>query len=204
MAAVHANDPEVLRSYEGVVFTTTKLIAPFVEADFEDIRQIFRLKVWRALQRYDPAVWADRDGYVFMCLTNQKKDLLQRVRRGDCSLDGLTEGRSGHDYDDQTRADRFARRHGLVATHDEVYGSVDSHGFTLPNTLTDNEQRIVCLLYEGYTQTEARGVLGMRQGEMERAVRSIRMKLADWRPASLELAPAPSHRASDPATQVAA
>lgn len=206
MAAADANDPEILRSYEGLIFATTRRIAPFVEEDPEDIRQIFRLKVWRALVAFDSSRCStDRDRYVFMCVANQKKDLLKRLRRGERSIEELT---SLGGPDARLQSDRFERRHGLITDHDSVYGSVDDSGFRLPNTLTATEQDVICLLYEGYLQTEVRDTLGLSTGEMERTVKSVRAKLADWRPAAppqrtlaLEL---DEMAVADPATQVAA
>src|SRR3954470_7263330 len=83
LATLEAHDPNVLRLYEGLIFSTARRYSIFVEEDLEDIQQILRVKVFRALESYDGAKApprtdgrSPRDAYVFQCVRNQAKDLL--------------------------------------------------------------------------------------------------------------------------------
>ena len=49
-------------------------------------------------------------------------------------------------------------------------------------TLTLVERRVIVDLYSDHSQRETAFLLGMGRSEMERTMRSIRTKMADWRP----------------------
>jgi RNA polymerase sigma factor (sigma-70 family) len=149
--------------YEGLVRKTASLIAPYVQDEYDDIVAILRIKVWRALEAYDPArARQPIQGYVFMCVTNQKKDLLKRKRRQEVPLDA--------DYD--VRVDS-----------DQVYADVEDEMPVIPSTLSPIEKRIVMLLYVGYTERQTARELGVTRGVFERSLEDVRTKMADWRPA---------------------
>lgn len=180
MVGNRAIDQTVLREYEGLIFSTAQLIVrkrPDYEAD--DIQQVLWIKTIRALRAFDPSR-KDRDGYVFMCLRDQAKDLLRWHRRNEVFIEDLTssEDESGRL---ETR-DSFEERHGLSSSHDEIYGDVDEDDVVVPSTLSQLERRIVLLLYRDFKQTEAARILGIDKRQIEKAMRSIREKMADWRP----------------------
>jgi DNA-directed RNA polymerase specialized sigma subunit len=54
MGYAEAQDPNVLAHYEGLIFSTARLLRGHVEDDQEDVRQILRLKVWKAIRAYNP------------------------------------------------------------------------------------------------------------------------------------------------------
>lgn len=174
----NALDPTCdLAHYEGLITTTaSRLLGAGVEMEFDDIAQMLRIKVWRALDSFDPSrSRMPRQNYVFMCLRDQAKDLGKRKRYGTRSLDGLLgEG-------EQLR-DRFEAQHGLSVSHDEAFSVVEDDSCAVPNTLTAVERDVVLWLYRDYRQSEVARQLGLDKREMERLMRSIRQKLADWRP----------------------
>lgn len=200
MAHAEAHDPLILRSYEGLIFKTAQRIEDVVEEDIDDIRQVYRIKVYAALLRFDPERARVKKGahrgscrcarcrYVFSCVKNQEKDLLKKKRRGDLMLEDLA----------PTCDQEGFARHYLSTTHDEVYGKVDAGRVLLPNTLTKLEVEVICLLYSAYRQSEIARKLGLEKRDMERAMRSIRLKMEDWRPTAdaqvvaLPLAPVPA------------
>lgn len=177
---------EDVRKYEGLVRATASRIAPFVELPVEDIEQRLRIKVWRALATYNPKWGRAEDQYVLGCVFNEKKDILDLKRRGEIGLDSLLRPvdrtLSG---DSAGRMDGFEEKHLAIAA-DSIYGHIEEDDFRLPSTLTGLEQRVVVLLYVQRYQTEIAIELGLSKGEMERTMRSIREKLADWRPSEAE------------------
>lgn len=178
MGSYDAHDPEVLRHYEGLVFKTAQRLDPRVELDFEDIQQVLRIKVWRALLAFDPAR-KDRDQYVFMCVRDQAKDLLKRRLRGELHIEDLTRAES--ENGEQDRRDQFDARY-LSSSHEATYGAVEDDDVLVPSTLTQLERRVVVLLYRDYKQAEAARLLGLGKREIEKLMRSIRSKMADWAP----------------------
>lgn len=165
----------VLPHYEGLIHSTTKRIREYVDDEPEDIAQIFRAKLVRALRAYDPRrSRLTRDAFVFGAIANQKKDLLKRRRRTEESLEAATER--------DVSPDAWQARNGLLTHAEQVYSAIEDDDLVLPSTLTRVERQIIALLYVGRLQIEAAAELGLTKGEMERAIRSVRVKLADWRP----------------------
>lgn len=155
--------------YEGLIFTHALRIVGRVDDDLDDIRQTYRIKVWTALAAYDPTrCRTDVDRWVFFCLKNSEKDMLKRRRRPEVSLEAADRG----------------ERWGAVDA-DVVYAQVEQDRPLLPSTLSGLELRAVVLLYRGYRQTEAARRLGIDARAMKRIVRSVRDKMADWKPDDL-------------------
>jgi RNA polymerase sigma factor (sigma-70 family) len=212
LAHVDSQNPELLRHYEGLVYKTALLTAPLVEEDFDDVVQLLRIKVWKALIAWDPArapklvarVGLDkaRDRSVFAWLKNYQRDLIKKLRRGEVSLDGLS-------FRDQETGERIELYDGFgstATTADEVYGHVEADLPLIPSTLTPLELRVVCLLYADYRQSEVAVHLAVPKREVERLVRSIRLKMADWQPPSTPAAIAGELEAAGglPETSIAA
>lgn len=168
--------PTDVAFYEGLCFKTASMYVGVLEDEFDDIRQVLRVKVWRALQSYDPGRSSlPIQRYVFSCVRNQVKDLVKRKRRNELYMEDFPEA--------------VQSRH-LATTHDEVYGSVEDPVPVMPNTLGDRERDVLSLLCSDFSQREAAAFMGLSRGEMERAVRGIRTKLADWKPSPGLPAPA--------------
>jgi hypothetical protein len=79
------------------------------------------------------------------------------------------------------RRDRFEGRY-LSADHDTAYFEAEDEPPLIPSTLTDLELQVLCLLYESYRQTEIARYLRVEKRDIEKAVRNIRTKMADWSP----------------------
>jgi DNA-directed RNA polymerase specialized sigma subunit len=88
-----------------------------------------------------------------------------------------------HERDGEQLSSRhsFDERY-LSSSHGQVYGRIEDDDCVMPNTLTEDERHIVVMLYRDFRQTEIARLLGIDKRQMERAMRSIRAKLADWRP----------------------
>lgn len=196
MGQIEAHDPAVLDSFEGLIFRTAIELGkphpqhgPAVQMEREDVQQILRIKLYRALLSFSPekirkrgeTVANARKRFVFMCLTDQSKDLRKRKRLTEDSLEGLAPA----DMDGATSGvqsrDRFELRY-LSSSHDEVYGTVEDDVLVLPATLSELERRVVAGLMGDYKQAEVARQLGLEKREMEKVMRSIRLKLADWKP----------------------
>lgn len=195
MSATDARDPVVLRSYEPLVRTTALMIVNQLaervdpEDGLEDVMQLLRLKVWQALRYYGiermprkdgESAGRTRDRYVFMCLTNLKKDIIKRKREPALMIEDLAPNTRVYGSVPAAR-DWFEGKY-LAQSRDDVYGIVDEPPPLVPNTLTELEQKVMLLLYRDYTHREIAQRLGASKGEVSSAVRGLRSKLADWRP----------------------
>lgn len=217
----------MLRHYEGLIFRTAERVkAAGVEHDFEDIAQRLRIKAWRALLSFDPARATERVGrcrqrngcrcvrcrHIFACVFKESLSILRLKRHGDLFIEDIAPPSSdlSDSHSRSSSRDRFDFRHGSVQ-HDDVYADVEREPLRLPNTLTAVEVQVVTLLFFDFRQQEVVEILGLEKREMERMMKAIRLKLADWRPARtldvpgelLEL-PKPQRSAEDPAAGRAA
>lgn len=172
--------PRDIEFYEGLVFKTASMYAAYVEEDLEDIQQVLRIKVWRALEAFDPTRSSmTRQRYVFSCVKNQCKDLVKKKRRNELFIEDVSGVKVG--TDDFTVRDAFEARY-LCSDASEHFDHIESGPPLIPSTLSKLEREVVALLYLDFSQKEAATLLGVRRNEMERAVRSLRDKMADWRP----------------------
>ena len=83
----------------------------------------------------------------------------------------------------------------LHAEEAHTFGCVDDGEKLLPSTLTELARQVIAQLYLDYSQREAATHLGVRRNEMERTVRTIRQKMADWRAMSARTSQRPSPHA---------
>lgn len=190
MAHADSQNPELLRHYEGLVYRTAQMIDRFVEDDFDDIVQELRIKVWKALEKWDPARAPKlvakygedvaRDRSVFAWVKNKQIDIVKKKRRGDVSLDslGIRDTVSEFGVDGQ-----LVGLHAAVGAEDEGFARAEAGLPLIPSTLGDMELRVMCLLYADYWQSEIAATLGIEKRDVERILRSVRRKMADWKPA---------------------
>jgi hypothetical protein len=183
-----------LPSFEGLVKTTAAQIElGGVELDFDDIAQLLRIKIWHAVCKFSAERAAesrhlsqarDRYGrsplqrYVFTCVANLRKDIEKRPRRYNSSIDEL---RARCPDDGAPLADWFDLRY-LSVEHEQVFWEVEDEPPPLPVTLTSQERLVVELRCNGRLFTEIDRELGLSRAQREEVVRSVREKLADWRP----------------------
>jgi RNA polymerase sigma factor (sigma-70 family) len=166
--------------YEGLIFSTAARYAAYFDDDVEDIQQVLRLKVWRALKAYDPRRSSQPvQKFVFSCLRNQVKDLLKQQFR----LNRARRSASPVYLDDEAglTPDFFERKY-LVVEEEAVFAVVDDEDCELPSTLTTFEVTVVHLLLLEYNQTEAARILDVPRGRIRAAHTSVKEKMADWRP----------------------
>jgi RNA polymerase sigma factor (sigma-70 family) len=171
--------PTEIPYYEGLIRTTAAMCAPRVEVEYEDIVSIFRIKVWRALEAFDPTrSRMPVERYVFSCVKNQEKDLLKRKRRGELYIEDVRgPGEGGQD----------AFEEAYLAAEDD-YAGVERELPVIPSTLSQLERQVIVRLYSGLTQRETAFAMLLTRSEMERTMRDIRTKMADWRPSAPERA----------------
>jgi RNA polymerase sigma factor (sigma-70 family) len=178
-------DPSRVEFYEGLVRKTASIYTRYVEYEFDDVAAMLRIKVWQALEAYDPArsrMTVER--YVFMCVKNKCKDLVDLRRRNELYIEDLTVA----DGQGNELRDAFESRY-LSSSGDTEH--VEAGTPVIPSTLTPVERDVLALLYLDYSQREAAAQLGIRRNEMERAVKAIRQKMADWRPTAAAPVPPP-------------
>lgn len=181
---------EGVEHYRGLVHSTARLVVSEgrCQDEYDDIVQVLYMKAWYAIGAFDASKSRmTQDRFVFMCVRNAVKDLQKKRRRGDyeLSLEGVIE--SGEASGRLESRDKFDAKY-LAAGRDQVYAEVEDEAPLLPNTLSRLEREVVLALAEGYTRSEVRAALDIQQREMERIMREVRTKLADWKPTQ---APAP-------------
>lgn len=203
MRVAEPNVQDRIASYEGLIFRTAQKLRepltlvidgerktlPAVTMEQEDVEQILRLKLWRALRAFKPDRIRKRgetrieaeNRYVFMCLTDQGKDLRKRKRTNDLHLEDLAPADMDGPSSGVQSRDRFEQRY-LSSSEDSVYGHIEDEGLVLPSTLNELEVQVVVLLTGDWKQAEVARRLSIERREMEKVMRSIRLKLADWKP----------------------
>lgn len=188
MDSVEAADSTLLSHYEGLVRTTSSRYVGKTRHDFDDLCQIFRVKVWKALLAWDPThprikkkikggetEQEARDAFVFMCVVNQGKDLVKRRKPEHDPLfieDFASEESNGQD--------RFESRY-LSADDEEVFEQVVGDRMDLPE-LTDDERQVLTCMYLRYSQPEIAKRLGMKPKKVSAAVKAIKTKLSHLNP----------------------
>lgn len=171
---------QALPQFEGLVFETARqIVARGVELEFDDVRQLLRIKVWHAVQRYaaDHPKGMPLRRFVFMCVANLRKDIEKKPRRHDASIDALRGCESGAGT---PLADWFDARY-LSVDQEEVFALVED-GSRLSETLSPTERRVVALRVQGWLLIEIDRELGLSRAQRERVMRSIREKLAHLDP----------------------
>jgi DNA-directed RNA polymerase specialized sigma24 family protein len=181
-----------IRYYEGLVAHTATMYLDVLRVEREDLEQVLRFTIWRALENYTATRWnshghdangrSARERFAFYCMRNQIKDLLKARGRRDAAKpdwmgDSITGVRevyledvaSERCFEGKYLAQRPGDRH-----EDEVM---------LPATLTGDERQVVVLLYLDFSQAEIARMLSVRPRDIGVRVASVRTKMADWRPA---------------------
>jgi RNA polymerase sigma factor (sigma-70 family) len=165
--------------YEGLVRTTARMYASGVGVELEDLEQVLRFRVWRALEAYDPQrSRAARRSFVYTCIRNQIKDLVKaRVRKKDTGYSEfyLEDVASG------SKDERFLAE----APDDRLEEAV-----LLPTTVTTEERHVLALVYVGFSLTEVGALLGVTAKLAGTRMASVRTKMEDWRPTGTSMSPA--------------
>jgi RNA polymerase sigma factor (sigma-70 family) len=180
-----AADPALLERYEGLVIKTSSMYVGIVRhMDFEDLCQVLRVKVWRALEAFDPSQYpSDRrlkamDSFIFGCVRNQVKDLLKRNKVQDLYIDDLA---ASDGAPDPALRDRFEFRY-LQASEELIFKEAEESDPLIPNTLNDNERLVLICTYLGYNGPETSERLGIGRRQVAAIMRTLREKMSDWRP----------------------
>lgn len=170
-----------LLRFEGLVHETARqIVAGGVEMEHEDVAQMLRLTVWKAVIDFDAR---HRRGlplrrYVFMCVANRRKDIeTRRPRRYNSSIDEIR-ARSNFVDESQTIADWFDSRY-LCTQAEQAFAEVDE-AVELPADLTEVERQVIALRLDGHLLFEIERELGLSRSQRERVMRSVRDKLAPF------------------------
>lgn len=166
---------ESIDAYEGLVYKTAEMFHERVGLEMDDMRQELRLSVLKARRAYHSGrSQLSERAFVYGCVANRVKDMKRdAARRRNGRLVVVHVGEDSLDWFEFTY-----RR----VTHDEVFGAIEDGSFRLPATITEDEQTVLWMLVVGYTRTEIAASMCVEYTKIEGAVRSIRRKMADWRP----------------------
>lgn len=168
-----------LAGYEGLIYTTAKLVCERgVEMELEDVQQLLRIKAWKAIDRFNPELGLPLDRYVFMCVFDERKTIEKKKRRYESYLEDEAPA-GGNDE----LTDSFTQRY-LSVDGAAVYAEIEDELPELPITLSTRQRWVLTLLMRDYRQGEIAEALDISKREVESSVRSLRAKMADWRPAA--------------------
>lgn len=210
MEPTQAADPNLLAHFEGLVHATSRKLKlnsnekwkPVKRYDVEELQQILRVKVWKALLAFEPQRYPRQrrlkamESYVYGCIANEVKDLLKRDREPLPLIEDIALAESPMS-DPESASDRFEFRY--MGTEDDAFDEVERDSAPLvPNTLSLDERSVLALKYLGYTGPEMAERLGMTRSQVAAAIKDIREKMEDWRPKSA-VAPTPPERDLSPA-----
>ena len=169
-----------LRVFEGLVRTTARMFAAQVGREEEDLAQELRVRVWRAAASYDPSkTTIGLKRYVYSAVANKVKDYKRDAAR-DARRRELTGVSIIHIED-------------MRLPFNDGHGSTQE-AFVLPSTVTEREASVLVMLMSDATKAEVAASLGITPFAVEECRRSLRLKLADWKPSN------PSQTVDDPET----
>jgi RNA polymerase sigma factor (sigma-70 family) len=156
-----------------------------VEEDYEDICQILRMKIWRALGTFDPSRSSMQvKNYVFGCMRNQCKDLVRKKKRNEAFMEDYRHAGATTDTGGRRKssADAFDARY-LSTGHEEAFRDVEEEALPLiPTTLSQVEREIALLLFYDFSPLEIGRRMGLRRGQVNGSIEAIQVKMSDWRP----------------------
>lgn len=189
MEPTQAADPNLLAHYEGLVIKTGSMYAPILKGwDFEDICQVLRVKIWKALLHFEPDRYAPhrvekaRDSFIFGCVRNEVKDLVKRQKEQALLIEDVAPAHTASAGPfQQGPRDRFEQRY-LQVSPEEVFEGAEDGALLLPSTLTPDERLVLLHMYIGFSQTETAIEMGIDRQKVTTIVKRIRRKMADWRP----------------------
>lgn len=172
--------------YEGLVKKTAGKYHAIVQEEYEDMCQILRLKVFQALESFKPEKSrVPAANYVFSCVRNQVKDLFKRKRRDELLIEDIAPSvdTNGYGREFTGLTDTFDSKY-MRLDEDEVFAEILRETPLIPSTLTDTERGVLVGLYLEYQQKDIAERLGITIREVARAVKAIKVKMADWKPSS--------------------
>jgi len=152
--------------YEGLVISTVRYWRHMITTDMddEDIAQELRMKVWRALETFDPTRGYPERNHVFGAVRNRVKDLIGKKRREnfECSL-----------IDDAAGDDDWVtgghRESAIVLSKYEQQTKTD-----LIEGISRLEQSIVILMVQGFNAPEISKEIGITVSSVRSHITKIR------------------------------
>jgi DNA-directed RNA polymerase specialized sigma24 family protein len=137
--------------YEGLVICTVRRWRPYITIDLadDDIAQELRIKIFRALQNYDPEYGMKEKNFVFMAMTNRVKDLTMKTKRREQREVSLNE-------EDMSKA------------------HISSDPYRLPLAFTDTHNRISVMMLQGFSKVEIRNHLGLTTSKFDVQIKKMR------------------------------
>lgn len=181
MTRVQPSLDERLAKYEGLVHRTTFMFAGRANMDEEDFAQELRLKVWWALERWDPArSRLPEKRYVYSIMFNRVKDLIRYPRQHFFLFDDLAPDGRDASPDRPPARDRFDMKF-LSTSASLVEEALDGQGL-LPESLSSREKTVLVLLYLEYQQAEIAPLMGCGLTTVKLTVRALREKLSHLEP----------------------
>lgn len=171
--------PVRMRAYEGLVHSTTRMFAERARMDEEDFAQELRLKVWQALERFDPnRSRLPEKRYVYAIMFNRVKDMIRYPRSRDLLIEDQLPAAEGSDGSSLLR-DKFDAK--FLATHEDAVAEALYGKGLVPEGISDFETEVLLLLYLDYQQVEIAPLLDVPLSRVKAAVRALREHLAPLR-----------------------
>lgn len=161
----------------------------------DDLAQELRVRVWRAIEKFDSSrsTWMVRGqsealrGYVFLAITNKIRDYKRDAareklgdRQGKSVNAGAIEDYNRNNGNGGTPQEWFDAFYNFT-TRDEVYGEIENEPLACPAGLTTMEHAIAAMLALGYDRDECAIEMRCTRSAVNEIVASLRRKLVDRR-----------------------
>lgn len=176
-----------LAEYENFVWSTVRYWRSRITMELEDddIAQELRLKIYKALLRFDPEKSKDEQMHVFVAVASRIKDLIRytNVRSGRVRVDSGEEGfhtvlvmASAAEGGMHRRSRPVDWRNGgyFGGEHQHV-----SHKQEFLNGLDRKQSQVCIMILQGYSLAEVRRNMGMTQHTFEQYLSGLRVVLRE-------------------------
>jgi len=155
-----------LEEYEGLVIATTKKWRYAITYDLsdDDIKQELRLKVWRALNSFDPTKWngsvtdiEKERRHVFGAVLNRVKDLMAKKKREEEILgEDCQEDRGKRPAAHKSPSPWIMENRDVCMDHHVLSG------------MTNEQKLILMFLNAGYSRVETMALLSFKESAFKR------------------------------------
>lgn len=162
-----------VQEYEGLVIATTRYWRDKISSDYtdEDIEQELRMKVWKALERYDSTRGYPEKNHVFGYVRNRVKDLMDKKHREFFE--------TSVDFSYCERAE-FLNSYVDAETREKIFDLSEKKNVEATDLITclpRDQQAIAVLMVQGYNLKEMSSELGIPSLVLREKIASMRLSV---------------------------
>ena len=160
--------PKLKGKYEGLYYGGGQKVAGM---DVDDIIAIMEIKIWRTLEKYDPAK-ASYATFISRTLDNTYRDILRKAGRAKhlalINADAVAEERREYETAADTGHEVLGENDAnLLKVEIEIFANTD---------LTSKERTVIALKQKGYTSSHIAKIMGISAGRVSQLLSRAREK----------------------------